>query len=164
MCSWGIRQLSATRWELRSAPAPVKGLPFPITRPPFLLFKHCTASLGVNQNISLYNGVPSCLFWGLPNANDWKKPGKYGKQEKGLWWSTTLMCLHSAFCRYSPSAAPAWRNIKCVSLCPGIQEVQPHHQRHSIPSDNEVLRQCNGKRENRRGDGKDDFNWISGSL
>lgn len=59
------------------------------------------------------------------------------------------------------SADPARCNINCVSLCPGTQEVQPHHQRYSIPSNNEVLRQCNGKREISRGDGRGDINCGS---
>ena len=57
------------------------------------------------------------------------------------------------------SAAPARSKINWVTLCPAVQEVQPHHQRYSIPSNNEVFRQRNGKREkNRSSDEKDAMN------
>lgn len=125
-----------------------------------LLFKCCTSGSWVNQNTSLYNWLPSFLHWFLLDANDRKKPGKYGKQEKGLWWCISLMCSHSTCCSYTGfSAAPAWSKINWVTLCPGILEVQPHHQRYNIPSNNEVFRWCNGKREKiRRGDERDDMN------
>ena len=57
------------------------------------------------------------------------------------------------------SAAPARSKINRVTSCPAIQEVQPHHQRYNIPSNNKVFRWCNGKREKiRRGDKRDDMN------
>lgn len=124
MCSWGIHQLSTARWKLRSAPAAVQGLPFPFTEPPSLLCKHCASSLGGNQNTSLYNWLPSCLFWGLPNANYRKKPGKYGKQENGLWRSATLIFVFaSCLLQVQVSVQPQPEATLTVWVC-----VQAHRE------------------------------------
>jgi len=101
-----------------------------------LLFKCCTSGLGVDQNTSLYNWLTSFFFIVLFSAHcKWQEEAckKWKAGEKAL---VTLSALCVGFLPATVtgfSAAPVRNKISWVTLCPGIQEVHPGHQRYNIP-------------------------------
>lgn len=106
------------------------------------LFKCYTSGLGVKQNTSL--SYYQVFILGFDQCKWQEEAWKMESRRKGS-GDVSASCIHILLAAVIGFSA-AWSKMNWVSLCPGTQEVQPHHHRCDITSNNEVFRWCNGKK------------------